>query len=159
MHLNRKVILLALTLSITHLAQAAIRYDQEEAKKFNETNQCVGCNLSNGYFSDHRKANLEHANLSGASFSGDNTKSDYTNVNGIQATFSNGSEAKFNNAVLIDARFGGNFTYADFTDANLQGADLANVNLFGAKITDQQLQQARTVCNAILPDGLKGSCK
>lgn len=160
MQLSRKLILLTFTLMIAGLAQAAaVHYDANEFKRFNETNECVGCNLSNGSFSDHRKANLQHANLSGTFFSGDNTRSNYSYANGTQSAFTNGSEAKFNHAVLIDTRFFGNFTYADFTNANVQGANFADANLYGAKITDQQLKQAKSVCAAILPDGLKGTCR
>jgi uncharacterized protein YjbI with pentapeptide repeats len=158
MSLNRKVILLALTLTITNLAHATTRYDQNDQKKFIETNQCIGCNLSNDIFANHPKANLDHANISSTYFYGDNSKSNYSNTNGIRAFFSSGSNAKFNNAILIDAKFDGNFTNADFTGANLQGANFTSANLFGAKISEQQLKQASSVCNAILPDGVKGDC-
>lgn len=160
MYFKRKIILFTFTLVVANAGQALPRYDADDVKKFKETNECVSCNLTNTRFwDDHRKANLQHANISGAGFHGDNTKSNYSNANCIKTHFSDGSEAKFNSAILIDADFSGNFTNADFTNANLRGANLANTNLFGATLSDKQLKEASTVCNAILPDGSKGICK
>lgn len=48
--------------------------------------------------------------------------------------------------------------YADLTDALLSHADLTQANLFGALVTDDQLANTASICNAVLPDGSIGYC-
>jgi|GEM_PF-1791378 len=147
------------TLSATAFAAT---YDPDDLKNFNETNACPKCNLSNSTITkDHQKANLEGANLSSASFYSDFTRANFAGVNASKISLSGTySEVNFSNAILIDANLSGiNLTYADFTGANLDGANLADANLLGAKITIDQLNKARSICKATLPDGSKGKCK
>ncbi len=154
-----KLICFSALFIISSTCYAKPNYDANDLKKFQESNACRSCNLSNAYiYGDHRHADLVDANISDASFQGDNTMADFTNVIGTKAYISNGSDAKINNAILIDAQFSGNFTNADFSNAVLRGASFSHTNLYGAKITSQQLSDARSVCDAILPDGTKGKC-
>ncbi|MGA2655557.1 MAG: pentapeptide repeat-containing protein [Gammaproteobacteria bacterium] len=72
-------------------------------------------------------------------------------------------------AYLYGARLrGANLTYAVLNHANLQYADLSNAllnhanlsdaNLLGAMVTDEQLANTASICNAVLPDGSIGYC-
>jgi Pentapeptide repeats (8 copies) len=44
---------------------------------------------------------------------------------------------------------------ADLSDTDISGADLSGANLKGAKVTDEQLAQAKSLEGAIMPDGSK----
>jgi uncharacterized protein YjbI with pentapeptide repeats len=139
---------------------AHANYDTDDEKKFDKTNSCSNCNLSNAsIYGSHQHAYLEGANISNASLQGDYTRADFSNVLGVKAYLHDASEAKFINGVFIEARFNGNFTNADFTNANLHGADMSNTNLYGARISTQQLIDVKSLCDAILPDGRKGMCR
>lgn len=143
-------------------AHALVKYNPSDMKRFTETNNCPGCNLSGAYTwvdVNHQGANLINANVSDAYFLGDYTQTDFTNIDGTDVHIYHASEAKFINAILIQGNFsGGNFTSADFTYANVKDANFSHANLYGAKISWEQLATARSVCEAILPDGSKGSC-
>jgi uncharacterized protein YjbI with pentapeptide repeats len=54
---------------------------------------------------------------------------------------------------------GADLQYANLTDALLSHADLTNANLLGALVSDEQLANAASICNAVLPDGSIGYCK
>ncbi len=159
MNVKLMLICFSVVFMISTVGYAKPNYDASDLKKFQETNACRNCNLSNAsVYGDHRHADLVGANISDASFHGDNTMADFSNVVGTKAYISDGSEAKFINAVLIDASFDGNFTNADFSNAVVRGASFSHTNLYGAKISAQQLMDVRSICDAILPDGTKGKC-
>jgi hypothetical protein len=62
------------------------------------------------------------------------------------------SEANLRGAGLINANLSG----ADLSGANLSEADWRGVNLNGAKnVTVEQLEQAKTLEGAIMPDGVQ----
>lgn len=65
------------------------------------------------------------------------------------------SGAILNNANLDNATL----TKADFREAILVGASLRFADLYRSNITLEQMQQAASICNAILPDGTKGKCQ
>jgi hypothetical protein len=46
-------------------------------------------------------------------------------------------------------------TGAELIDANLSGADLRKANLWKAKITPKELEKAKTLRDAIMPNGEK----
>ena len=147
--------------SLSFSVVAGTLYDPDDLKKFKETNNCVGCNLSGAILSDGRqRANLEGANMSGSFVHSDYSGANMKGINGSRLEcMGNFSQVSFNNAVLIEAKFvGTNLTGADFTGANVRGASFRNANLYGSKITQEQLNSAASICDAILPDGSKGSC-
>lgn len=131
-------------LGISSLAYAnSLRFNQDDVQKFNTTNVCVSCDLSNASINgNHSQANLSGANLSNAIGS-------YINL----------SQANLQNANLTNGTFSSaNFSEADFTGAAVYQADFGFANLYKAKITPEQLSQVKSLCNATLPDGSKGSC-
>jgi len=138
---------------------AAANYDPTDVKKFKEINSCPSCNLSGAsIYDNHQHANLTNANLSNADLQGDYTLADFSGANAVGVEISSASGAKFVDATLIKGRLRGNFTDADFSNANVSAADFSNANLYHAKLTNQQLSSARTICDAILPDGTTGKC-
>jgi len=120
-----------------------LAFNQDDVQKFNATNACVDCDLSNAsLYGNHSQANLSGANLSNASGS-------YINLSQANLQTANLTNATFNAA---------NFSEADFTGAGVYQADFGSANLYKAKITPEQLSQVKSLCNATLPDGSKGSC-
>lgn len=89
----------------------------------------------------------------------------------FEASMSNASlyHINWSDANLYGARLrGADLTYAslvgaDLQYANLEGAllnhaDLSYANLLNAIVTDGQLANAASICNAVLPDGSVGYC-
>lgn len=78
-------------------------------------------------------------------------------------TFTNAnlSGAHLHGALLFEDDFGGadlsgaDLSDTDLTNAYLVGANLSNANLKGAKVTTAELDQAKTLQGAIMPDGSK----
>jgi uncharacterized protein YjbI with pentapeptide repeats len=153
-------------LSVLFISAAAfskITYNPADLDRFINTNQCPHCDLSGAAIGgNHSKALLAGANLTG--FMTDPVILSYSDLSGANlshASLSNAnlSYASFQNAFIIQARFcGSNMEFADFTGAIINDADFSFADLYGAKITSDQLARASSICNAILPDGLKGKC-
>ena len=122
---------------------ANLRFNQDDVQKFNTTNSCVNCDLSNAQLNgDHSQVNLTGANLS-------NAKGSYINLSQTILINANLSNSYFSSA---------NFSQADFSGAAIYQADFSYANLYKAKMTLEQLSQLKSVCNATLPDGSKGLC-
>jgi uncharacterized protein YjbI with pentapeptide repeats len=116
--------------------------------------------------------NFSESNLSGADLNGtDLRKSDLirANLNGIDLTradlrAADLSEADLSGANLTKANLNGvnlretslsgaDLSSADLTGANLRDADLSGANLLGARVSPDQLAQAKSLQGATLPDG------
>lgn len=67
-------------------------------------------------------------------------------------SYSNLSGSVFVNANLKDA----SFRNADLSQVDFSGANLQNVDLMDTTISDSQLQSARSIQNAMLPNGTLG---
>ena len=133
-------------------ALANLKYDPADLDQFNNTNQCPGCDLSNAYLNgNHSQANLQGTNLTFATLSGNFSISNISDANGSQlyCKATNLSYTNFSNTIL---------NKAVFYTANLEFADFTAADLYGAKITADQLSTAASMCNAILPDGSIGKC-
>jgi hypothetical protein len=89
-------------------------------------------------------ANLGKANLSGANLGG-------ANLGGAGLHGANLVVADLSGADLRGADLSG----ADLSEADLNEADLSEVYLNGATITPEQLDKARSLIGAVMPDGLK----
>jgi uncharacterized protein YjbI with pentapeptide repeats len=107
-------------------------------------------------------AHLAGANLSGTTLWGANlTSADLTGANLIDASIGlrhyAGDEpiiTRFYDANLTNANLSGARIYgADLRYANLRGADLTGADLTGALITEKQLDQAKSLKGATMPDG------
>lgn len=111
-----------------------------------------GINLSGTNFHGTQfiKANLQGANLHSADFGGSSLIK--ANLKDTDLT-----KAYLSNADLQDADLrGANLSYAYMSQANLRGANLCGANLTGAKITDQQLELAKTNWLTVRPNGKRG---
>src|SRR6266496_644397 len=97
-----------------------------------------------------RNADLSQANLNSADLSGAHLKSVLlykANLNGADLGYTDLSEANLNGANLSSANLGG---------ADLSGADLSQADLSGAQdLTQEQLDKAKTLKGATMPDGSK----
>lgn len=128
--------------SITYAS--SLQFNQDDLQRFSTTNSCPGCDLSNAIINgDHSQANLKDADLS-------NAKGSYINLAQSNLVNANLSNSNFDSA---------NFSQADFSGAGLYQADFSFANLYKANITVEQLAELKSVCNATLPDGSKGSCQ
>jgi len=98
-----------------------------------------GSNLRNASFTcvDLRNANLSGVWLINAYLTG----VDLGHANLTNAAL---GEADLSSAYLVDA---------DLSHANLKGTDLSYANLAGATVTNQQLNEARSLKGATMPDG------
>jgi uncharacterized protein YjbI with pentapeptide repeats len=107
---------------------------------------------------DMHRANLSRADLSGATLFGVNlSEADLSDtlLSGatlIRANLSNanlsGADLRYN--VIYQMQKGG---YIHAERVNLQATDLSGANLFGAEITTEQLNQAKSLKGATMPDG------
>ena len=100
-----------------------------------------GADLSEAKLSS---ANLSHVNLSGARLRGADLSSAWLS----QADL---SQADLSHANLWGVWLGG----ADLSSASLSGANLSSANLSGASVTPEQLDEALSLKDTILPDGSK----
>lgn len=177
--MKRFLIIFLLTLST---ANADVKYNPTQLDQFGKTGTCSGCDLSGASLywyknnADLSQAILSKSRLSGnfnkSSFSG--AKMAYANLGSLKASVSNFSTAilsytdlsginasgsNFSSANLVSANLSyGSFTGADFTGANLAGANLSNADFVDAKISLQQLETTKSLCNTIMPDGARHSC-
>ncbi len=109
-------------------------------------------------------ANLSHAYLRQANLAG--ASLDMADLSRSYMTYANLRNADLKEAVLVRAKMeftnliGANLIRADLRDADLRqadlsGADLSGANLSRAKVTSEQLGQAKSLKDAIMPDGSK----
>lgn len=102
---------------------------------------------TNFYGAKLDRSSFQESDLSGANFA---------RASLIQATFrdANLAGASFSYANLAGADLrGANLSNASFISANLRGANLCGANLTGARITQQQLDYAKTNWLTIKPNG------
>jgi hypothetical protein len=102
---------------------------------------------ANLYGANLQQANLQQANLQQANLQG-------ANLQGTDLLGANLQGASLQGANLDGANLDG----ANLQGAVLQGADLRKALLLGAKVTDEQLADTRSLQGATMPDGqtLKG---
>ncbi len=96
------------------------------------------------------QVNLEKANLASA---------DFGKANLSQACLLNANLGRAylgsTNLTGADLR-GADLSFATLTYANLKGANLCGANLANAKVTEQQLEQAKTNWRTVYPNGKRG---
>jgi uncharacterized protein YjbI with pentapeptide repeats len=116
---------------------------------FDNTAKLKSANLSN--------ADLSGANLRGAKLLGANLSK--ANLNGTHLDTSYMPQANLSGANLQGADLPGVWLYdpswSGRSEAVLSGADLSNANLTGAHVTDEQLEQAKSLEGATMPNGQK----
>jgi hypothetical protein len=102
-------------------------------------------------------ADLSYANLTGADLGGaDLSYADlsYANLTGADLGGANLSEADLTGADLSGANLSSAYLWtADLRRADLRGADLRGANLSRAKVTAQQLAEAKSLKGATMSDG------
>jgi uncharacterized protein YjbI with pentapeptide repeats len=108
-------------------------------------------------------SSLDHAHFSFTVF-------DAPDFSGAAMRYVSLYRAQWPRANLSEALLhGADLTFANLTEANLEKAiltsavlshvDLSRANLLGAQITENQLKQALSLCDAVLPDGRLGECR
>jgi hypothetical protein len=123
-----------------------------------------GANLEQAELSEANlhEANLSSANLRGAGLTGAKlyrTDLSGADLRGADLTGANLYEANLSGADLREADLtGAQVHWANLSGADLRHADLTDANLFrtdltGAVVTGEQLDRARRLRDAILPDG------
>lgn len=130
---------LALALFCSMTAYANFHSSPQDEKHFEETNECINCDLSQSYLYDTMH---DHANLAGALLVG----ADLRNSHFERADFTRASLV----SVHLDNAFLAN---ADFSDANLSNASLMGASLYRAKISDTQLNSLSDSRCVIFPNG------
>lgn len=147
------------------IAAAKLQHDPQQLRQFQNTGKCEACDLSSTHITVKAGVqapfDLWYANLSEAIIAiKNNSESHYYGVNATYAHFSHQdySRSDFTNATLAYADFtGANLTETNFAGANVTGANFSNANLSGSQGIN--IEEAYSVCNAILPDGVsRGRC-
>jgi uncharacterized protein YjbI with pentapeptide repeats len=96
---------------------------------------------------DLREARLKEANLGRAMLAG-------ADLRGANLIYADLSDADLSKADLVEAYLiGANLTRANLNESNLGRADLSEANLSGAKVTAEQLDRAKSLKGATMPDG------
>jgi hypothetical protein len=137
---------------------------EEQIRAFNRYRLESEITANGGANRDFQGANLRDADLNGANLSGANLGG--ADLNGANLSDADLVGANLSGAHLLGADLSGaNLSDADlagaglfFTNligANLSGADLSGANLTDAKVTDEQLAEAKSLKGATLPDGTK----
>ena len=161
------------------IANLCFSYSPSDLKKWQETKTCINCDLSriNIFYNKYNSTNLENAkifyskidrcyfrqsNFTGVYLTksgvGESvfTECDFSNAHLNLARFYNNefSGSKFINADLSNSDFtDSNLSSTDFTGAKLDGVDFTRAILIGSNISTEQLSKAKSLKNAILPDG------
>jgi hypothetical protein len=105
----------------------------------------IGAHLAGANLSE---ATLLGANLTAADLTGANLKNASISTNFFDVGNTSLYEANLTNANLTDARLSG----ANLRYANLIGADLSGADLRESKVTQEQLDKAKSLKGAIMPD-------
>lgn len=165
---------------------AAKMSDPLDLEHFEETNSCQSCDISDAtIYENHDNGTLLDSfairtkfnnNFYNGNFSG--SIMTYCEIDGFstrkfqKSVFNktNLSYSKLNNVDLSNADFtDANLSFADFTNANLSRANFTNTNLenatfyysilIGSNLTEEQLQQVKSIDCTIMPDGNLSNCK
>ena len=119
-----------------------------------------GANLSGAFVweANLKEANLSKANLSGAILGGTNLSRANLGGANLREAFLNGtnlSGANLSGADLkgADLKVSEDDLSSEMPDANLSEANLSRANLFGAKVATEQLDKAKSLKGATMPDG------
>lgn len=147
----KKIYVLATAISLALVFSSAYAtkfYNTKDVAKFEKTNKCPGCDLSDATLSqNHSGAMLSNANLSNINMYGDEGKNVRINLSDANLTNANLSGANLTQA---------NFSGADLTGAHLDGAYVAAANFYGAKGVD--LSRVHELWCVILPNGETSKC-
>jgi len=101
---------------------------------------------------DLREANLESAFLAGADL--ENTDLQRANLEGATLSFANLHDADLREAILESSLLNGADLHGvDLEGAKITGANLSFTNLEKARVTNEQLEVAKSLKDATLPDG------
>lgn len=141
------------------LSTYAASFAPEDEKKFNITNECLNCDLTQ---SDFRSETHNNANLAGSLMVNaqlDNAHFNQANFHGVNFQYVHAShlEARncnFTHAILSNSDLSESFlSNCDFSDADLNNVNFSHANLYKTKISNDQLKQTNNLTCAILPDG------
>lgn len=156
--------------------EARVLYSDTDLEQYNKYHSCQKCDLSGARIEGQENSMLDGSILISAILRGTFTGSSFVggiltqvNASSIKAMISNFSDARCNYAKFYQGSFSGanfrnadlskvnfkaaNLSSADFTNASLKGANLDFSILIGAKLTQEQLESAKSYYCTVLPDG------
>ncbi len=174
--INKKNISMIIFCLLSSSANSSISYSADDLEQFNKYHICQKCDLSNAALEGKDNSTLDGSNLMSARLEGQFVGSSFigstltlVNSNYLKVMVSNFNESRCNNAKFYKTSFSGasfqnadlskvnfkasNLSSVDFTNANLRGANLDFTILIGAKLTQEQLNSAKSYYCAVLPDG------
>ncbi len=158
----KQVFVAGLLMGAAGAALAGVTYKPDDLVRFNHYNQCASCDLSGAKLTgNHSNASLIYSNLTGSKGAGTFSSAVFYGSNLSSADWRgvNLSYANLTYIPLVKT----NFSHADLSYANFEGA-LTNdavfddANLYGANISQSQLDRASSYCGATLPNGTKKNC-
>jgi uncharacterized protein YjbI with pentapeptide repeats len=171
----KNIIILYILLII--FLQPCYAYDIDHLERLEKENSCINCNLIRVDLFGKNPAVFENSilinsilngNFSYSSFENSNMKNsilladcrfckfDKDNLSGVinDSSFNDFTGSSFKNANLTGINLSwANLSETDFSGADLSQANLRNTLLYHSKITKEQLNQAKNICGAILPEG------
>jgi uncharacterized protein YjbI with pentapeptide repeats len=114
-----------------------------------------GANLSGAFVweANLREANLSKANLSGAILGGTNLSRANLGGANLREAFLNGTNLSGANLSGADLKGADLKVSEDDLPSEMPDANLSRANLFGAKVATEQLDKARSLKGATMPDG------
>lgn len=160
--LNKGNCSLAVGLLILSSFSFAASYNPDQLAQFNLTNQCNNCDLSGAYLSgNHSNAILIGTNLTGSTGKGTFSLASFggSNLSSANWSHANLSYAQMAYIPLIKTNFyGSDLSFANFEGSLTNDAIFDDANLYGSNISQQQLDNSKSYCGAILPSGIKKNC-
>ena len=174
------LLLMPIIFSVSLNTFAKTSADENDLKIFKDTNFCQNCDISNAYiYDDHDNGSLLNSfaiktvfmgSLMKMNFSGSIMTyckiNNYSTIHAQESNFDkvNLSYSEINNTDLSGANFTDvNLNNSDFYEVNLSDTDFTNANLtdttfnktilIGARLTDEQLQQIKSIQCSVMPNG------
>lgn len=176
------LLIMPIIFSVSLNTYAKTSADESDLKTFKETNFCQNCDLSNAKIYDNHdngsllnsfaiktvfKGSLMKMNLSGSIMTYCNIEGNIlsplnaqeSNFDKVNLSYSEISHADLSGANFTDVNLSNsdfyyvNLSDADFTNANLTDTTFKKSILIGAKLTDEQLKQIKSIQCSVMPNG------
>lgn len=179
---NYKSVPILFLMSLTLSSHAKTLYDPEDLRIFSETNSCQGCDLSGArIFKDHDHGSLINSYAIKTEFLGSLYMMDFSgsimtyskigylfyNTRDVQETNFDKVNLSYSTIIKVDLS-GANFSNVDLSNSDLDRVNLSDVNfsnanlnnvivrnsiLIGANLTQEQLNQIKSIECTVMPNG------
>lgn len=173
--------LIPIMLSISLNTYAQVMADETDLKTFSEKNYCQGCDISNAEINeDHDNGALLNSFAIKTEFKGSFHKMDFSgsimtyckvyswiktisaqeaNFNKVNLSYAHIEQTDLSGSQFTDVNLSNtdfynvNLSDVDFTNANLQDVTIKNSILIGANLSDDQMEQIKSIRCSIMPNG------